>query len=77
MSTRVFARVATALLLNALLGPVALAGESVPAGYASAARAHGVPADIFYAIALTESGKVVDRFRTRRPWPWTLPITPT
>jgi hypothetical protein len=74
VSSRVFARVAVALLLNALLGSVALAGESVPAGYASVARAHGVPADIFYAIALTESGKIVDRFRTRRPWPWTLNV---
>ena len=27
-----------------------------------------------YAVALTESGKVVDRFRTRRPWPWTLNV---
>ena len=48
--------------------------RSVPAGYASAARTHGIPADIFYAVALTESGKVVDRFRTRRPWPWTLNV---
>jgi soluble lytic murein transglycosylase-like protein len=74
VSSRVFAHVAVALLLNALLGSVALAGESIPAGYASVARAHGVPADIFYAIALTESGKVVDQFRTRRPWPWTLNV---
>jgi hypothetical protein len=53
VSCRVFIRVAAALFLNALWGSVSLAGESVPAGYASAARAHGVPADIFYAIALT------------------------
>ena len=74
MSSRVFSRIAVALLAGALAAPVCLAGESVPAGYASAARAHGIPADIFYAVALTESGKVVDRFRTRRPWPWTLNV---
>ena len=74
MDSRVFARVAAALLLNALWGQVAFAGETVPAGYASVARAHGIPADIVYAVALTESGKVVDRFRTRRPWPWTLNV---
>jgi len=65
---------AVALHTGALTAPACLAGESVPAGYASAARAHGIPADIFYAVALTESGKVVDRFRTRRPWPWTLNV---
>ena len=61
-------------MLNAFWGQAALAGETVPAGYASAARAHGIPADILYAVALTESGKVVDRFRSSRPWPWTLNV---
>ncbi len=74
MDSRMLAGVAAVLLLNALWGQVALAGETVPAGYVSAARAHGVPADIFYAVALTESGKIVDGFRTRRPWPWTLNV---
>ena len=74
MDFRVPAGVAATLLLTAFWGQVALAGETVPAGYASAARAHGLPADILYAVALTESGKVVDRSRTRRPWPWTLNV---
>ena len=74
MSSTLFVHVVVVLLLNALGGPVTFAGESVPAGYAAAARAHGIPADIVYAIALTESGKNVDRFRTHRPWPWTLNV---
>ncbi|MEA3278187.1 MAG: lytic transglycosylase domain-containing protein [Pseudomonadota bacterium] len=74
MSSRVFVHVVAAMLLNALWAQAALAGASVPAGYASAARAHNIPTDIFYAVALTESGKIVDRFRTRRPWPWTLNV---
>ena len=74
MDSRVLTGIAGVLLLTAFWGQVALAGETVPAGYASAARAHDVPADILYAVALTESGKVVDRSRTRRPWPWTLNV---
>jgi soluble lytic murein transglycosylase-like protein len=74
VALRIFHRVAAVLLLSALWGPICLADESVPVGYASAARAHGIPADVFYAVALTESGKVVDGFRTRRPWPWTLNV---
>ena len=74
MYSRVLTGVAVPLLLNALWGPVVAAGEFVPAVYSSAAHAHGVPADIFYVVALTESGKIVDRFRTRRPWPWTLNV---
>jgi len=74
VSSRLFVCFVAAVLLIALWAPAAFAGATVPAGYASAARAHGVPADIFYAVALTESGKIVDRFRTRRPWPWTLNV---
>jgi len=74
VASRVLLGAAAALVLNLLVESDAFAGESIPVGYASAARAHGVPADIFYAVALTESGKIVDRFRTRRPWPWTLNV---
>ena len=74
MSSSVLALATAVLLLGTLGSPAAFAAEFVPAGYVSAARAHGVPADILYAVALTESGKVVDRFRTRRPWPWTLNV---
>lgn len=49
-----------------------LARESIPSAYRQIARQHGIPADVFYAVALTESGK---RDGTRpRPWPWTLNI---
>ena len=46
MASRVLIGVAAALLLTAFWRLVVLAGETVPAGYASAARAHGVPADL-------------------------------
>jgi soluble lytic murein transglycosylase-like protein len=74
LSPVAFSGIAATLLAGIFSAPACLAGESVPSGYASAARAHGIPADIFYAVALTESGKVVDRYRTRRPWPWTLNV---
>ena len=54
MGSRVPAGVAAALWLTVFWGQVALAGETVPAGYAFAARAHGIPADILYAVALTD-----------------------
>ena len=41
--------VAVALVAGALAVPMCHAGESVPAGYASAPRAHGIPAGYFYA----------------------------
>ena len=77
MSSRVVSRVAAALLLSTRWDPVVVAGEAVPGGYASVARTHGVPADILYAVALSESGTVVDALHTRRPWPWTLNVEGT
>ena len=74
MRSCIHAGAVAALVLSLLYGPAALAGGSVPSGYVSAARAHGIPADVFYAVALTESGKIVDRYRTHRPWPWTLNV---
>ncbi len=55
-----------------LLCTVAAGQGSVPAAYRDAAARHGIPAELFYAIALTESGKQVDT--GHRPWPWTLNI---
>ncbi|MEM1265431.1 MAG: lytic transglycosylase domain-containing protein [Pseudomonadota bacterium] len=37
---------------------------------ADAARAFGVPVDVLRAIALTETGRVIDG--RQRPWPWTV-----
>ena len=50
----------------------AVALEDVPVAYLIVAKSHQVPADILYAIALTESGT---HYRGERvPWPWALNI---
>lgn len=55
-----------------LFGHLAQAAE-VPWGYHLVARAHEIPPEILYAVALQESG-----MRTQsgaiRPWPWTLNV---
>ena len=48
--------------------------ESVPAGYRAVATENGIPYTLFYAVALTESGKPVGVTRHYRPWPWTLNV---
>lgn len=53
-------------------GPVAEMG--VPDGYRRVAAAHGIPSELFYAVALAESGRHIEHLRTTRPWPWTLNI---
>ncbi len=46
--------------------------ENVPVAYLIVAKSHQVPADILYAIALTESGRP---YRNEDiPWPWALNI---
>jgi len=51
------------------------ADAGVPAGYRSVAAEQNVPASILYAVALAESGTVVDASRNIRPWPWTLNVS--
>ena len=51
------------------------ADAGVPAGYRTVAAEQGVPASLLYAVALAESGTVVDARRHRRPWPWTLNVS--
>lgn len=46
----------------------------VPPAYQSLATSERVPADLLYAIALTESARPRARGRTL-PWPWTLNIS--
>jgi len=46
----------------------------VPAVYRTIANEHDVPADVLYAVALTESGTHVEALETRLPWPLTLNI---
>lgn len=46
--------------------------EDIPLAYTIVSRSHQVPADILYAVALTESGKAYgDKYI---PWPWTLNV---
>ncbi|EBL8291869.1 transglycosylase [Salmonella enterica] len=52
--------------------PVAHAAQDLPYGYRLVAQQAGVPADLLYAVALTESGS--RRPEGIRPWPWTLNI---
>lgn len=57
------------LLLSAL--PVH-AAQSVPDGYRRVAQQARVPANLLYAVALTESGSQLPQ--GIRPWPWTLNV---
>ena len=50
------------------------AEEMVPSGYQEVAAERAVPEAVFYAIALTESGRDVEAQGIRRPWPWTLNV---
>ena len=54
--------------------PITYAEEAVPSAYRWIATEHGIPAGLFYAIALAESGRTLASKRGRRPWPWTLNI---
>lgn len=55
-------------------GSVASAGDVVPPAYRLVANQYGIPAELLYAVALTESGKSAGAGTARRPWPWTLNI---
>lgn len=50
-------------------------GVDIPQAYANVARYSGVPKEILYAVALTESSRKVEN--TFLPWPWTLNIEGT
>ena len=54
--------------------PDANAQFAVPNGYQRVADAHAIPSDLFYAIALAESGTRVAAQNALRPWPWTLHV---
>ncbi len=45
----------------------------VPVGYAKVSQAYGVPAKIFFSIALVESRKAINSQKVM-PWPWTLNV---
>jgi soluble lytic murein transglycosylase-like protein len=54
--------------------PLAAAEPPVPRGYRAVAEAYGVPSDVFYAVALAESGRRIATLAAIRPWPWTLNV---
>ena len=64
---------AIALLWLAIC-PTSHAEESLPPVYRWIAADKEIPAGLFYAVALAESGKTVSAIGGRRPWPWTLNI---
>ncbi|EJN2862244.1 transglycosylase SLT domain-containing protein [Salmonella enterica subsp. enterica serovar Yaba] len=62
-------------LASLSLSPSIHAAQNVPSGYRQVAQQAGVPADLLYAMALTESGSLVPQ--GIRPWPWTLNVAGT
>lgn len=63
----------SAIMLTAALCWKSALAESIPWGYQKVALAHGIPSEILYAIALTESNHKL-RGGSFRPWPWTLNV---
>jgi hypothetical protein len=62
----------TFALLSLGLASHPSAHASVPVGYQQVADAYDLPAEVLYAVALTESARKVDSTGNVRPWPWTL-----
>ena len=52
------------------LPSLGFASPDVPPAYKTVASSHGIPAKLFYAIALTESGRKLASTSKIRPWPW-------
>lgn len=46
----------------------------IPPAYRRVADEYGIPAQVLYAVALTESGLRMPGSRDHRPWPWTLNV---
>lgn len=63
----------SALLVLPVLVQISRATE-VPPGYQLVAREYAIPPELFYAVALTESGQSNRSQNRFRPWPWTLNI---
>lgn len=62
------------VLLGLVCSAKSWCGEAVPAAYRFFAEQGSIPHSLFYAIALTESGKQIKPKGVYRPWPWTLNI---
>lgn len=59
-------------MLWLLTAPVLASVQVIPDGYRHIAQQVGIPSDILYAVALTESGTRLSH--GVRPWPWTLNV---
>ena len=46
----------------------------IPPAYHRVADEYGIPAQVLYSVALTESGMPLVGSRNLRPWPWTLSV---
>lgn len=66
-------RIARVVALVVGLSVRAAGAGDVPPAYVAAARAHAIPAEMLYAIALAESG-VTMASGAFLPWPWTLNV---
>lgn len=67
-------RVSKALFwLTVLMSGQQASANSVPWGYQKIAGVYGVPSEILYAIAITESNHKLKN-GTYHPWPWTLNV---
>lgn len=65
---------AACLALNLLWGMPAVAntGADIPSAYVVAAEDNGIPPEVLYAVAMTESQMSLGH--AVRPWPWTLNV---
>ena len=76
------------LLLMAVSIPAGAALHDIPEGYVRVAEQHGVPAEVLYAVSLTETAMVPSAIgavmkkrnedyrvpAVARPWPWTITV---
>ena len=70
---RFFVKACSVVLLWLAACPSSHAEELLPPVYRWIAADRDIPAGLFYAVALAESGRTVPA-SGRRPWPWTLNI---
>lgn len=61
------------VLLVVLFISGAVRADGLPHAYVQVANFCGVPPGLLYAVAITESGRVIEGQGTQ-PWPWTLNI---
>lgn len=64
-------------LMSLIMLPIfpASPSQDIPYGYRQVAQQAGVPANLLYAVALTESGSRIQK--SVKPWPWTLNVAGT